>query len=71
VTRQNRSAATPDALKRVKLVRLRRRLEFAIEYALDALDLLDGDADFETECEDEGAQCDDEGERYAALSQAG
>ncbi|OXE37424.1 MAG: hypothetical protein CGW95_01615 [Phenylobacterium zucineum] len=39
----------------------RRRLEAAIEAALEALDALDGDSDFEPQCEDEGAQCEDEG----------
>lgn len=33
---------------------LRARLELAIERALEALDKLDGDADLEAQCEDEG-----------------
>lgn len=40
---------------------LRARLELAIERALEALDKLDGDADLEAQCEDEGAACEDEG----------
>jgi len=40
---------------------LRAALEDAIQAAIDALDALDGDTDLEPACEDEGAQCDDEG----------
>ncbi len=39
----------------------RRRLEAAIEAAIEALDALDGDADLELQCEDEGGACEDEG----------
>lgn len=42
-------------------IALRASLEAAIQAAIDALDALDGDADLEPACEDEGAQCDDEG----------
>ncbi len=36
-------------------------LENWIEAAVSYLDFLDGDPDLEETCEDEGAQCDDEG----------
>ena len=42
-------------------VALRRRMERAIERLIAALDALDGDPDLEPECEDEGAECNDEG----------
>ena len=44
-----------------KINHRRAALERAIEQAIAALDALDGDADHELECEDEGGQCDDEG----------
>jgi hypothetical protein len=37
----------------------RRQIEDEIERLITLLDALDGD--FEDQCEDEGAQCDDEG----------
>lgn len=40
----------------------RRTLADAIEQLISVLDQLDADPDMEPECEDEGAQCDDEGE---------
>ncbi|UQV19068.1 hypothetical protein MU852_04175 [Brevundimonas albigilva] len=44
------------------IIDLRRvRLEAAIEAAIALLDQMDGDADREAVCEDEGGQCDDEG----------
>ena len=39
----------------------RRALEEMIEWLIAMLDDLDGDCDTEIVCEDEGAQCDDEG----------
>ncbi len=41
---------------------LLHRLELAVERAIAALDALDGDPDLEEQCEDEGAQCEGEGE---------
>lgn len=46
--------------RRARLLR-RRRLEEAIEAAIAALDDMDGDADLEAQCEDEGGACEDEG----------
>ncbi|MBN9018459.1 MAG: hypothetical protein J0H11_13655 [Rhizobiales bacterium] len=59
----------------VETTSLRGRMERAIEALIAALDALDGDADTELDacddeethdreavCEDEGAQCDDEGD---------
>lgn len=40
---------------------LRAALEQAVEQAIDALNALDNDPDFEPSCEDEGAQCEDDG----------
>lgn len=40
----------------------RRELEELIEQAIAALDAFDGDPDLEDQCEDEGAQCEGEGE---------
>ena len=40
----------------------RRMLADTIEQLITVLDQLDVDPDLESECEDEGAQCDDEGE---------
>lgn len=45
----------------VRLRSLRRAAEREIETLIALLDDLDGDADLEPVCEDEGAQCDDEG----------
>ncbi|WP_420104212.1 hypothetical protein [Bosea sp. (in: a-proteobacteria)] len=41
---------------------MRRRLGIVIDCLLAVADEIDGDADLEAACEDEGAQCDDEGE---------
>lgn len=41
--------------------RLRQKLTRVIDKLLMALDAIDGDPDFELECEDEGAACEDEG----------
>lgn len=40
---------------------LRTRMETAVERLLAALDAMDGDADLELACEDEGGACEDEG----------
>jgi|LNFM01.1.fsa_nt_gb hypothetical protein len=45
----------------VDLILLRARASAAIERLIELLDAIDGDADFELMCEDEGGQCDDEG----------
>lgn len=47
--------------RRASAQTLRRQLADAVERALALLDALDGDPDLEDQCEDEGAQCDDEG----------
>lgn len=39
----------------------REQLELVVQAGIDALDDLDGDIDLEMACEDEAAQCDDEG----------
>jgi hypothetical protein len=54
-----RRARRPSRWSRAQ--RLRRELEAAVERALALLDAIDGDPDLEHQCEDEGAQCDDEG----------
>lgn len=41
---------------------MRRRLGLIVDCLIAVCDQLDGDADLEPACEDEGAQCDDEGE---------
>lgn len=40
---------------------IRRRLGAVIEGLIAAADAIDGDADLEETCEDEGSQCEDEG----------
>ena len=40
---------------------IRQIIETEIEHLVSALDFFDPDPDLEPECEDEGAQCDDEG----------
>jgi hypothetical protein len=42
---------------------VRKGIEDEIERLISMLDTLDGDPDLEEECEDEGAQCDDEGDQ--------
>lgn len=42
---------------------LRRLVEGAVERLLGILDEMDGDPDLEPCCEDEGGQCEDEGDR--------
>lgn len=41
---------------------MRTRIEATIERLITLLDFADGDLDLEAVCEDEGAQCDDEGQ---------
>lgn len=47
------------------LILLRNQVSEAIERLVALIDAIDGDPDFEITCEDEGAQCDDEGALYA------
>lgn len=49
---------TVRTLRPPVLAARRKELEAAVERALAALDALDGDPDFEMECEDEGAEHD-------------
>lgn len=41
---------------------LRQRIEAEIDRLISLLDSADGDCDLEVCCEDEGAQCEDEGD---------
>lgn len=51
------------AASKKRAVEIRHRLEAATEALLALLDTLDGDADLEETCEDEGAQCEGEAEQ--------
>lgn len=54
-------AFAPGQAARVTSHAVRQAIESEIERLIAILDELDGDPDLEDECEDEGAQCDDEG----------
>lgn len=56
---------TPTGAPTSPLDVLRASLEAAIEKALQILDALDGDPDFEGQCEDEGFDSDSEEEPYS------
>ena len=51
-----------------KLIRLRQEAADEIERLLAFLDDTDGEVDLEEHCEDEGAQCDDEGEPDSGIA---